>query len=318
MESGERIRSTRGQPKSKKTTDNSLVNPPSKEQGEVEDISKDIKKSTPSFAKRSRHTVSAFDNDQSARTEEIGVESNQSDIADTYFSKPDAFCDLKLIVSNGKELYVNKAILSAASPILHNTLKDVKDNTLNLETKRLEDIMQLLRHIYPQFQLVLSSDNVTPMMELAEEFEITNLQKSCRDFIFDRLRSISVVHRDQNLQDGNVENSSFTVYIEFYDGSRAPLKAIVPALCDWFRISSRNGDQEIFDIVLNILKICPSTIWSDEYPTCLGAFLAMSPDEQRKVLLAHGQLLESEFSGNHYKRYVITKKRSDLNMPKKE
>ena len=70
------------------------------------------------------------------------------------FEKGDEFSDLKLKIE-GKTLHVHKAILGTVSPVFKKictlNFKENLENEVCLPGKKLDDILELLKMIYPNF-----------------------------------------------------------------------------------------------------------------------------------------------------------------------
>jgi hypothetical protein len=93
--------------------------------------------------------------------------------------------DFVLIVEN-KRLHVVKGILAYASPVFDTMFqaefKEKNSTGLDLPGKKVEDIQQFLRCIYP-FPAEISSENVNAVLPLAEEYKVLNLKSKCEAFL---------------------------------------------------------------------------------------------------------------------------------------
>jgi hypothetical protein len=101
------------------------------------------------------------------------------------FSKPTVMCDVILIVENRK-LYCNRSILSIWSPVFEtmfkSNFKEKESSEINLPDKNYDDIYELLQVIYPPNKAVTAL-NVEKLLELADEYQIIELNKRCRNFL---------------------------------------------------------------------------------------------------------------------------------------
>lgn len=84
-----------------------------------------------------------------------------------YFSNPNEFSDVKISLKTCQmTFYANKAILSEASPIIKTFLAIQPSSTLFIDENDNQqsritsnDIVNLLKFIYPQFHIKLSEEN---------------------------------------------------------------------------------------------------------------------------------------------------------------
>jgi hypothetical protein len=93
--------------------------------------------------------------------------------------------DFVLIVDN-KRLHVVKGILAYASPVFDTMFqaefKEKNSSELDLPGKKVEDMQQFLRCIYP-LPAEISSENVNAILPLAEEYQVLNLKSKCEAFL---------------------------------------------------------------------------------------------------------------------------------------
>ncbi|XP_060591755.1 BTB and MATH domain-containing protein 15-like [Ruditapes philippinarum] len=98
--------------------------------------------------------------------------------------------DFALIVEDEK-LYVSKAVLALLSPVFNRMFQTdfrEKDQTeLNLPGKKVREMRDFLRSIYPGMSECISDENVYKLLPLAEEYQVTTLTAKCERFLISRL-----------------------------------------------------------------------------------------------------------------------------------
>jgi hypothetical protein len=151
------------------------------------------------------------------------------------FSKPTVMCDVILLVEN-KKLYCNRAILSIWSPVFEtmfkSNFKEKESSEINLpgknrhfehlsdgwgaflalcifclskkdlfllSDKSYEDIFEMLQIIYPPNKPI-SPLNVEKMLEFADEYQMCELNKRCRQFLMQQRGSIEILLIAQRYQ----------------------------------------------------------------------------------------------------------------------
>jgi speckle-type POZ protein len=119
-----------------------------------------------------------------------GSITNQEKCSELDFSEQTWKEDFILIVE-GKKLYVSKAILAFASPVFDRMFQSEfreKDQTeLNLPGKKMREMQDFLRFIYPCMDECISDENVYKLLPLAEEYQVTTLISKCERFLISRL-----------------------------------------------------------------------------------------------------------------------------------
>ncbi|XP_053378013.1 uncharacterized protein LOC128547969 [Mercenaria mercenaria] len=82
--------------------------------------------------------------------------------------------DLTLLVEN-KKLYVSKAVLGLVSPVFdrmfQSEFKEGHQTEIELPDKKLDDVKEFLRCIYPNMENDVSEKNVYTILSLADEYE---------------------------------------------------------------------------------------------------------------------------------------------------
>ncbi|XP_060591760.1 uncharacterized protein LOC132746577 [Ruditapes philippinarum] len=98
--------------------------------------------------------------------------------------------DFTLIVE-GEKLYVSKAILAFASPVFdrmfQSEFREKDQAELNLPGKKVREMRDFLRFIYPCMDECISDENVYKLLPLAEEYQVTSLKAKCKRFLISRL-----------------------------------------------------------------------------------------------------------------------------------
>jgi hypothetical protein len=120
--------------------------------------------------------------DSNGKCKEIGDENETPTFDFTEKTWKDDF----VLVVESKRLHVAKAILAYASPVFDTMFqaefKEKGSSELELPGKKVEDIQQFLRCIYP-LQIDISSENVNAVLPLAEEYQVSNLKSKCEAFL---------------------------------------------------------------------------------------------------------------------------------------
>ena len=102
--------------------------------------------------------------------------------AEDYFFRSHPFSDLVLLIDgketrgdetrqnetkfSEKELFVDKSVLSAGSKVFQSYLMDENIDTIELLDVSAEEMLELLRFVYPQFECTITNDNVTILLVL--------------------------------------------------------------------------------------------------------------------------------------------------------
>lgn len=111
------------------------------------------------------------------------------------FTKPTVMCDVVLIVEERK-LYCNRALLSIWSPFFETMFKsDFKEKEsmeVELNEKNYDDIYELLQIIYPPNKPITAL-NCAKVLELADEFQINELNRRCRNFLLQQRGTVDIL-----------------------------------------------------------------------------------------------------------------------------
>jgi hypothetical protein len=114
--------------------------------------------------------------------------------ADYDFEIGDEFSDLKLIVEN-KIFHVHKAILTTSSPVFKRMFclqfKESLDNQVTLPQKKVEDILELLKYLYPTFEKKFNESNIHSLLDLSEEYDINHLRLAIEKHLIKNIQNLS-------------------------------------------------------------------------------------------------------------------------------
>lgn len=96
--------------------------------------------------------------------------------------------DLVLLVEERK-LHVHKAILAISSPVfetmMSSNFKEKNAKEIPLPGKKVEEIEDLLRAIYPYCEHAISRQNCCSLLELSSEYQMDELKKRSEKFVLD-------------------------------------------------------------------------------------------------------------------------------------
>lgn len=128
------------------------------------------------------------------------------------FFNGDELSDLKIIVEN-RTLFVHKAILGiyfkikyknhftgflvlgTVSPVfkkmLTSNLKESQENLIYLPDKKLDDILILLKMVYPNYPKDIEENQVQILLELSEEYLINNLKLIIEKYLIKKVQDLS-------------------------------------------------------------------------------------------------------------------------------
>ncbi|KAJ8316331.1 hypothetical protein KUTeg_006345 [Tegillarca granosa] len=99
--------------------------------------------------------------------------------------------DLILVVE-GKELYVNRQLLTEVSPVfqamLESDFKESKQDRIELPGKSYEAVVEFLKCTYPFLNYDITVNNLFKILPLADEYQ-TSLKKKCEEFMINILRA---------------------------------------------------------------------------------------------------------------------------------
>ena len=117
------------------------------------------------------------------------------------FSEPWKMSDLVLLVEERK-LHVHKAILAISSPVfetmMSSNFKEKNAKEIPLPGKKVEEIEDLLRAIYPYCEHAISRQNCCSLLELSSEYQMDELKKRCEKFVLDTYQPITNTTRHQH------------------------------------------------------------------------------------------------------------------------
>ncbi|XP_041374221.1 BTB and MATH domain-containing protein 38-like [Gigantopelta aegis] len=95
-----------------------------------------------------------------------------------------------VVVVEAYKLYLNKTILSFASPVFHkmfqSEFKEKNQDTISLPGKKCEDFIAFLLCIYPNTMDDVRADNVEMVLPLADEYQVLQLKKKCETFLMEK------------------------------------------------------------------------------------------------------------------------------------
>lgn len=117
------------------------------------------------------------------------------------FSRPWKMSDLVLLVEERK-LHVHKALLAISSPVfetmMSSNFKEKNAKEIPLPGKKVEEIEDLLRAIYPYCEHAISRQNCCSLLELSSEYQMDELKKRCEKFVLDTYKPITNTTRHQH------------------------------------------------------------------------------------------------------------------------
>ena len=109
--------------------------------------------------------------------------------------------DLVLLVEERK-VYVHKAILAISSPVfetmMSSNFKEKNAKEIPLPGKKVEEIEDLLRAIYPYCEHAISRQNCCSLLKLSSEYQMDELKKRCEKFVLDTYQPITNTARHQH------------------------------------------------------------------------------------------------------------------------
>ncbi|PFX33698.1 uncharacterized protein LOC111333971 [Stylophora pistillata] len=115
-------------------------------------------------------------------TEEVKRNVEPIEVARNPFSHPWEEGNLVLVV-NGVKLHLHRFMLTLSSPVFNTMLKSESKETSNAEItlpgKDADDILNLLKQLYPQERDEITMDNVERFLKLAEEYQIKTVLDLC-------------------------------------------------------------------------------------------------------------------------------------------
>lgn len=142
-----------------------------------------------------------------------------------YFTDSSKIIKPDLILVVGKEkLYCHRLLLSLVSPVFsrmfESEFKEHDSQEILLEGKTSQSILELLKHIYPQFNGQITNDNVEDFLLLADEYMIDHLKQPCKDLLMRQLQcfkfvSLPTQHKLEQVNIG-ISDYLFMFLIYFY------------------------------------------------------------------------------------------------------
>lgn len=109
------------------------------------------------------------------------------------FSKPWKMSDLVLLVEE-RNLHVHKAILAISSPVfetmMSSNFKEKNAKEIPLPGKKVEEIEDMLRAIYPYCEHAITRQNCCSLLELSSEYQMDELKKRCERFVLETYKPI--------------------------------------------------------------------------------------------------------------------------------
>ncbi|XP_041365620.1 BTB and MATH domain-containing protein 36-like [Gigantopelta aegis] len=102
------------------------------------------------------------------------------------FDVPSGKTDVVFIIE-GRKLYLNKGILSFASPVFdkmfHGDFKEKSQEEISLPGKKCKDFIEFLLCIYPNTMEEISGDTAEVVLPLADEYQVQQLKNKCETFL---------------------------------------------------------------------------------------------------------------------------------------
>ena len=204
----------------------------------------------------------------------------QQNQADDFFFQPHPFSDLTMLVQGrfnaretrdldrsicdpGRELFVDKSILSASSKVFRSYFHDENVDTIEILDVAPNEMIELLQFLYPQFQCTINNQNVTLLLILgrtrvmplhrtrhprllAHRFEFDFISLACRSFILLYLSKLESIG----------EPGQGAELMEQEDGSRLLIGSMLDELCVWFREFALGNDQVACEAIRKKLVHC--------------------------------------------------------------
>ncbi|XP_064652918.1 kelch-like protein 38 [Lineus longissimus] len=126
------------------------------------------------------------ENDLPNGTHNVNVDMESDEFRD--FMNPDELSDVILVVEK-KKLYVHRQYLAEWSSVWRTmfltNFANRNQTEIMLPGKRLEDILDLLRCIYPM-QSAVTDENVNTLLSLADEYMMERIMTKCEDFLLEK------------------------------------------------------------------------------------------------------------------------------------
>lgn len=129
-----------------------------------------------------------FEETQDEKTDGDNVENSSVSTTTFDFSEKSWRTDFTLIVE-GQNLYVSKAVLAIASPVFErmfqSSFQESSPDTLELAGKKLDDVLEFLRCIYPNTVAQVTSKNALQILPLVEEYQALQLKPRCEEALLE-------------------------------------------------------------------------------------------------------------------------------------
>ncbi|CAF0968664.1 unnamed protein product [Adineta steineri] len=193
----------------------------------------------------------------SSGDQQQSVSMKSSNTAEEFFFQSHPFSDLILLVQD-KQLYVDKSVLAIGSKVFHKYIQDETINSIEIIDVSPNEMIELLRFLYPQFHCTINNQNVTILLILAYRFEIDFLSSACRTFILFYLSKIEIINMYKNRNNKLIKQE---------DGTCLSISSIIDILCIWFREFLYINDTICCEAILNKISYCniSSIIQSNDF-----------------------------------------------------
>ncbi|KAI3385127.1 hypothetical protein SNEBB_002585 [Seison nebaliae] len=246
---------------------------------------------TKSTAKVSKKVVKPVERVDSIQFEKASIISE----VESFFVKDNEFSDLIILVGN-KKLNANTGVISAASPVLrkeflekretHNMEESKKKmECLSLCNNEYDDVLTLLQFIYPQFSPRINDNNVTAMLRMSEDYDISSIKRLALNHIYNKLDKIKAMR----LPDATAKSPGLDgFFIRFTDDESIPIMKFCDQLLSWLSIAVATMNTQLRDRLLNVLSFFPLFVFEKSTP-----YQAMSDEEKAFIMTAKCRLLEN-------------------------
>ncbi|XP_052819522.1 uncharacterized protein LOC128245426 isoform X2 [Mya arenaria] len=121
------------------------------------------------------------------------------------FGEKTGIADVNLLV-DGQSIPVSRSVLSITSPVFRamfqGDFKERVQGVIPLPGKNLDDVLTLLKCIYPDIMMTVTESVALAVLPLAEEYQMTLLKTKCEDTL---LQSIGQKFDDQKVKGGDMQ-----------------------------------------------------------------------------------------------------------------
>ncbi|CAF1114125.1 unnamed protein product [Didymodactylos carnosus] len=180
-----------------------------------------------------------------------------------YFFNERPFCNTKILI-NSQIIYVDKASLAAASPVLCEQLQCKQENEpLKFDDINLNDLLEMLQFIYPIFDPEINDKNITALIELSHRFRFDVLKHACQYYVFKHLTTVRRVlgkcsacgdFNNDNIQKQFINEHDL---IEFRNRTCLDASDEICLLCRWLKIYYYDDNSlTIKNAIITILNQC--------------------------------------------------------------